>query len=288
MEGVISLGVGEPDFTTPWNIREAAIYSLEKGYTMYTSNSGMPELRQELAGYLELHYGVDYHPDHEILITSGSSEGLDLALRAIVNPGDEVIVPDPCYVAYPADITLAGGVPVRVPTNEKNDFMVRATDIEARITKRTKAIMPVHMRGIPCDMDRIMAAARRHKLLVIEDCAQACGGSYKGRRLGSIGDVGCFSLQQYKVMTAGEGGMVVINRDGLRRTCVSLRDWGRDCWCEPGANNTCGKRFDWQLGDLPYGYDHKYIYSNLGYNLKVSEMQAAMMAPVLVPATKSK
>ena len=96
VEDVISLGIGEPDFVTPWHIREAGTYSLEKGYTMYTSNSGMPELRQELTSYLELHYGISYHPEHEILVTTGSSEGLDLALRAIINPGDEVIIPDPC------------------------------------------------------------------------------------------------------------------------------------------------------------------------------------------------
>jgi len=115
-EGVISLGIGEPDFVTPWHIREAAADSLEKGYTMYTPNQGLIELRQELAKYLELHYGLNYHPNHELLITVGTSEGLDLAMRAILNPGDEVIIPDPCYVAYSPCITLAGGMPISVPT----------------------------------------------------------------------------------------------------------------------------------------------------------------------------
>jgi aminotransferase len=175
IEDVISLGIGEPDFVTPWHIREAGIYSLEQGYTMYTSNSGMPELRQELACYLELHYGVDYHPEHEILITAGSSEGLDLVLRAIINPGDEAIIPDPCYVAYPADITLAGGTPVLVPTNEKNNFVVRATDIEARVTKKTKAILigyPANPTGAVMsrrEADAIAELARKHNLLVISD-----------------------------------------------------------------------------------------------------------------------
>ena len=175
IEDVISLGIGEPDFVTPWHIREAGIYSLEQGYTMYTSNSGMLELRQELARYLELHYGVDYHPEHEILITAGSSEGLDLVLRAIINPGDEAIIPDPCYVAYPADITLAGGMPVLVPTNEKNNFVVRATDIEARITEKTKAILigyPANPTGAVMskkEADAIAELSKKHDLLIISD-----------------------------------------------------------------------------------------------------------------------
>jgi len=175
VEDVISLGIGEPDFVTPWHIREAGTYSLEKGYTMYTSNSGMPELRQELASYLELRYRISYHPEHEILITTGSSEGLDLALRAIINPGDEVIIPNPCYVAYPADIILAGGVPILVPTNEENNFVVRATDIEARITKQTKAILigyPANPTGAVMskkEADAIAELAKKHDLLVISD-----------------------------------------------------------------------------------------------------------------------
>jgi aminotransferase len=175
VEDVISLGIGEPDFVTPWHIREAGTYSLEKGYTMYTSNSGMPELRQELASYLEPRYGVSYHPEHEILITTGTSEGLDLALRAIINPGDEVIIPDPCYVAYPADIILAGGVPILVPTNEENNFVVRATDIEARITKQTKAILvgyPANPTGAVIsrkEADAIAGLAKKYDLLVISD-----------------------------------------------------------------------------------------------------------------------
>ena len=175
VEDIISLGIGEPDFVTPWHIREAGIYSLEKGYTMYTSNSGMPELRQELASYLELHYGISYHPEQEILVTTGSSEGLDLALRAIINPGDEVIIPDPCYVAYPADIILAGGVPILIPTNEENNFVVRATDIAARITKQTKAILvgyPANPTGAVMSKKEARAIAelaKKHDLLVISD-----------------------------------------------------------------------------------------------------------------------
>jgi len=175
MEGVISLGVGEPDFVTPWYIREAAIYSLEKGYTMYTSNKGTPELRAELAGYLQSRFGLTYNPDDEILITVGVSEGLDLAARAILNPGDEVIMPDPCYVAYPAAISLAGGTPVRVATRVENDFEVTAEDIESSITEKTKAILI----GYPCnptgavlpkeELIKIAEVAKEHNLLVISD-----------------------------------------------------------------------------------------------------------------------
>ncbi|MBM2825283.1 MAG: aspartate aminotransferase [Dehalococcoidales bacterium] len=175
MEGVISLGVGEPDYATPWHIREAAIYSLEKGYTMYTSNSGMPELRQELSRYLKNSYNLDYDPDGELLITVGVSEALDLAMRATLDPGDEVIMPDPAYVAYNACITLAGGTPVMVPTIEANGFELDAADVEAGITSATKAILmgypanptgAVMSRGKLAEVARV---ARQHQLLVISD-----------------------------------------------------------------------------------------------------------------------
>ncbi len=141
MDGVISLGVGEPDFVTPWHIREAAIYSLEKGYTMYTPNLGMPELRHELSRSLNDNYNLDYDPGDELLITVGVSEGLDLAMRAILNPGDEVIMPDPCYVSYSPCVILAGGTPIMVPTNQENNFEIRAADIESRLTPSTRDIL---------------------------------------------------------------------------------------------------------------------------------------------------
>jgi aminotransferase len=175
VEGVISLGVGEPDFATPWHISEAAIASLEKGYTMYTSNLGMPELRQELSRYLKTNYNLTYDPDSELLITVGVSEALDLAMRATLNPGDEVIMPDPCYVSYPSCVILAGGTPIMVPTNEKNNFAISAADIEARITGRTRAILigyPANPTGTVMGRDKlaeIAEVARRHQLLVISD-----------------------------------------------------------------------------------------------------------------------
>jgi len=174
-EGVISLGVGEPDFVTPWHIREAATDSLEKGYTMYTSNYGLLELRQELARYLQHHYGVNYHPEGELLITVGSSEGLDLIMRAILNPGDEVIIPDPCYVAYSPCIALAGGMPVPVPTRKENNFVIQASDIEPRINPQTKAILigyPANPTGAVMfreELSQVAELARQHHLLVISD-----------------------------------------------------------------------------------------------------------------------
>ena len=175
MEGVISLGVGEPDFATPWHITEAAIQALEQGYTMYTPNSGMPELRHELASYLKAAYGLSYDPDTELLITNGVSEGLDLAVRAILDPGDEVIMPDPSYVAYPSCVLLADGEPVRVPTDCDNSFKLGAADVEARITGRTKTILigyPANPTGAvmeAADLAGIADVARRHNLLVISD-----------------------------------------------------------------------------------------------------------------------
>lgn len=175
VEGVISLGVGEPDFVTPWHIREAATDSLEKGYTMYTSNYGMLELRQELAKYLEHHYGVSYQPEREILITVGVSEGLDLAIRAIVNPGDEVIIPDPWYVSYPPCVILAGGTPVFVPLSEQNNFVLKAEDVEPLINKQTKAILigyPANPTGAVMsreELAEIAELAQKYNLLVISD-----------------------------------------------------------------------------------------------------------------------
>jgi len=175
IEGVISLGIGEPDFVTPWHIREAAIHSLEKGYTMYTSNEGSPKLREELARYLESNCSLNYNPEKELLITVGVSEGLDLALRAILNPGDEVIIPDPCYVAYPACIHLAGGIPITIPTIEENNFQIRVDEIEQRITPRTKAILigyPANPTGAVMpkqELVQIARLAKQYDLLVISD-----------------------------------------------------------------------------------------------------------------------
>jgi aminotransferase len=175
MEGVISLGVGEPDYATPWHISEAAVKSLEKGYTMYTSNSGIIELRELTTKYLKEKYGIDYKPDGEILMTVGVSEALDLAMRAIINPGDEVIMTDPHYVAYDSCVILAEGKPVMVPTYQKNNFEVEAKDIEKKITNKTKAILigfPANPTGAIMGRQKLLeiaAVAKKHNLIVISD-----------------------------------------------------------------------------------------------------------------------
>ena len=175
MEGAISLGVGEPDYVTPWHIRESAIYAIEKGYTMYTSNSGTPDLREALSRHLASRYSVKFDPSTEILITVGVSEALDLAMRAVLNPGDEVIMADPCYVAYSACVVMAGGKPVMVPTSAERGFEMSAADIEPFITPRTKAIMlgyPANPTGAALSRAQLLEIAelaRRHRLLVISD-----------------------------------------------------------------------------------------------------------------------
>ncbi len=175
MEGVISLGVGEPDYATPWHIIEAAVKSLERGYTMYTSNSGILELREETVKYLKEKYGIEYDPLHEMLMTVGVSEALDLTMRAILNPGDEVIMSDPHYVAYDSCVIMAGGEPVMVPTSEKDNFEINADDIESRITPRTRAILigyPANPTGAVMSREKLLAiadVARRHNLMVVSD-----------------------------------------------------------------------------------------------------------------------
>ena len=175
MDGVISLGVGEPDFATPWHIRESAIRSLESGYTMYTSNFGILELREEIAKYLGRRYEINYDPSNEIIVTVGVSEALDLVMRSILNPGDEVIVPEPTYVSYLPCITLAGGVPVTVSTHMENSFQFDVTQIENSITPRTKAILigyPNNPTGtvIPrTTLEALATLATKHDLTVISD-----------------------------------------------------------------------------------------------------------------------
>nr|WP_225973714.1 aminotransferase class I/II-fold pyridoxal phosphate-dependent enzyme [Dehalogenimonas formicexedens] len=175
MDGAISLGVGEPDYITPWHIREAAIYALEHGRTMYTSNAGTPELRQEIARYLSRVHGLEYNPLGEIVVTVGVSEALDLAARAILDPGDEVIIPDPSYVSYPSCITLAGGIPVPVPTWEAESFELNPKDVAKAITPRTRAILlgyPANPTGAVMPYDKLAElaiVAERHNLIVLSD-----------------------------------------------------------------------------------------------------------------------
>ncbi len=172
---VISLGVGEPDFTTPWHIRESAIYALERGKTSYTSNLGLLKLRESISNYIAQFFGPIYHPDNEILITVGVSEALDLALRAIVNPGDEVIYHEPCYVSYSPSITLTHGIPVAVECNAQAEFSVTAAAIEAAITEKSKALIlnfPTNPTGGTMKREELQSIADlavKHNLIVITD-----------------------------------------------------------------------------------------------------------------------
>ena len=175
MDDVISLGVGEPDFVTPWRVREAGIYALENGFTTYTSNAGLLQLRELICADLASRYGADYVPDGECLITTGVSEGLDLALRVLLNPGDEVIVPEPCYVAYEPCVSFAGGTPVRVPTRWEDGFAVDAEVVAAAITPRTKAILigsPANPTGAVqprAALEALVRLAEEHDLYLVSD-----------------------------------------------------------------------------------------------------------------------
>lgn len=175
MEGVISLGVGEPDFVTAWNVREASILSLEQGYTSYTANAGLYSLREEISRYLSSRFDLSYSPDNELIVTVGASQALDIAIRAIVNPGEEVIIPEPCFVAYDALVSLAGGITVHVHTTADKGFKATAADFEAAVTEKTKAILicsPSNPTGSVYtkeELNEIAEFAKKHDVIVLAD-----------------------------------------------------------------------------------------------------------------------
>ncbi|MGA7965383.1 MAG: lipopolysaccharide biosynthesis protein RfbH [Gammaproteobacteria bacterium] len=219
---------------------------------------------------------------HAITTNSGSSADLlafaaltapELGERAL-RPGDEVITVAAGFPTTVNPILLYGMVPVfvdiQVPT-----YNIDATRIEAAVTPKTRAIMLAHTLGNPFDLSEVRRVADKYNLWVIEDCCDALGSTYQGKAVGTFGDIGTVSFYPAHHITMGEGGAVFSNDSDLIRIITSIRDWGRDCYCEPGKDNTCGKRFGWQLGALPFGYDHKYTYSQIGYNLKITDMQAA-------------
>ena len=172
---IISLGVGEPDFVSPWTIREACVYSLEKGYTMYTSNYGLPELRYEIVKYMYERFGVQYNETTDVIVTVGASEAIDMALRTLITPGDEVLIPEPCYVSYQACTLMSHGVPVGIPTSEENGFRLTPEDIEKHITPKSKVLIlsfPNNPTGAAMDRDEMTALAEvaiKHDLIVISD-----------------------------------------------------------------------------------------------------------------------
>jgi CDP-6-deoxy-D-xylo-4-hexulose-3-dehydrase len=190
-------------------------------------------------------------------------------------PGSEVIT---AATGFPTTVNPSmfwGMVPVFVDVDIPT-YNLLPDAIEAAITPKTRAIMLAHTLGNPFDAERVAAIARKHGLFLIEDCCDALGATLNGRHVGTFGDIGTLSFYPAHQITMGEGGAVFTSHPVLRRGMETFRDWGRDCYCEPGKDNTCKRRFDWQLGDLPYGYDHKYIYSHMGFNLKITDMQAAV------------
>jgi CDP-6-deoxy-D-xylo-4-hexulose-3-dehydrase len=220
---------------------------------------------------------------HAVLVNSGSSANLlalttltadELGKRAL-RPGDEVITAAAGFPTTVNPIIQNRLIPVfvdsRIPT-----YNADPDTVEAAVGPRTRAIMLAHTLGNPFEIDRIMAIAEKHGLWLIEDTCDAVGSTWHGRRVGTFGDLSTVSFYPAHHMTMGEGGAVLTGSPPLKKIVESFRDWGRDCWCEPGQDNTCGKRFEWQLGTLPTGYDHKYSYSRIGYNLKLTDMQAAV------------
>ncbi len=220
---------------------------------------------------------------HCLLVNSGSSANL-VALSALTSPklGDKRLVPGDEV------ITVAAGFPTTVNPIFQNQLVPVFVDVklpsydidvdqlEAALSPRTRAIMIAHTLGNPFDLEAVMAFAQKHDLWVIEDNCDAVGSTYGGQKTGTFGHLATVSFYPAHHMTMGEGGAVLTSDTRLKKIVESFRDWGRDCWCAPGVDNTCNKRFDWQLGSLPYGYDHKYTYSHVGYNLKMTDMQAAV------------
>ncbi|MFT4554178.1 MAG: CDP-6-deoxy-D-xylo-4-hexulose-3-dehydrase [Chlamydiales bacterium] len=218
-----------------------------------------------------------------LLTNSGSSANL-LALTALTSPllrerrllpGDEVITVAAGFPTTVNPIIQNGCIPVFLDVDIPT-YNIDITHLERAITKKTKAIMLAHTLGNPFNLEIVKEVARKNKLWLIEDCCDAVGSMYQGKKVGSFGDITTVSFYPAHHITMGEGGAVLTDKGLLKRIIASFRDWGRDCWCEPGHDNTCNKRFCWQLGDLPLAYDHKYTYSHIGYNLKVTDMQAAI------------
>ena len=218
-----------------------------------------------------------------VLVNSGSSANL-VALAALTSPklgqrrlraGDEVITVAAGFPTTVNPILQNGMVPVLVDVQIPT-YNVDPERLEEAVSEKTRAVVLAHTLGNPFDVDAVTAFVKRHDLWLIEDCCDAVGATYRGRPAGTFGDLATVSFYPAHHITMGEGGAVLTDSPLLRTLVESFRDWGRDCWCDPGKDNTCGKRFEWQLGDLPCGYDHKYTYSHIGYNLKMTDMQAAV------------
>ena len=217
------------------------------------------------------------------LVNSGSSADL-LALTALTSPklgerrlqpGDEVITVAAGFPSTVSPILQNQLVPVFLDVTLPT-YSIDVSQLESALSPRTRAIMVAHTLGNPFDLDAVMNFANKHHLWVIEDNCDATGSLYRDKKTGTFGHLATVSFYPAHHLTMGEGGAILTNDGQLKRIVESFRDWGRDCHCDPGKDNTCGKRFGWQLGDLPFGYDHKYTYSHIGYNLKMTDMQAAV------------
>jgi CDP-6-deoxy-D-xylo-4-hexulose-3-dehydrase len=217
------------------------------------------------------------------MVNSGSSANL-VALTALtspkmnerkLNPSDEVITVAAGFPTTVTPIIQNNLTPVYVDVDLKT-FVANSDELESAISPKTKAIMMAHTLGNPFNLDLVQGLAKKHNLWVIEDTCDALGGTYRGQMLGTFGDFSTFSFYPAHHITTGEGGAVLVKKIAHKVIVESIRDWGRDCWCPPGCDNTCLKRYEWNLGGLPEGYDHKYTYSHLGYNLKSGDIQAAI------------
>jgi CDP-6-deoxy-D-xylo-4-hexulose-3-dehydrase len=233
------------------------------------------KLERELARYFGSRFSL--------LVNSGSSANLvafyaltspKLKERAI-NPGDEIITVAAGFPTTINPMIQFGCIPVFVDVDIPT-YNIKIEDIEKAISPKTKAIMLAHALGNPFNLREVMAIAKKYNLWVIEDDCDSLGATYEGKKTGTFGDLATLSFYPAHHITMGEGGAVLVNNASLKKVAESFRDWGRDCWCAPGKDNTCGERYCQQLGDLPDGYDHKYTYSHIGFNLKVSDMQAAV------------
>ena len=217
------------------------------------------------------------------LVNSGSSANL-VAFSALtspklgdrqIRPGDEVITVAAGFPTTVNPILQNRCVPVFIDVTLPT-YEIDVTKLEAARSEKTKAVMVAHTLGNAFDLEAVSAFCKKYNLWLVEDCCDALGTTFKGQKVGTWGDIATVSFYPAHHITMGEGGAVLTDKPALKVLIESFRDWGRDCWCEPGKDNTCGKRFDWQLGTLPCGYDHKYTYSHVGYNLKATDMQAAL------------
>ena len=255
---------------------EEAINLVEASLDLWlTSGRFNKSFEKEMANLLNTRYFLSCN--------SGSSANL-LALSALcsyqlgdkkLKEGDEVIT---CATGFPTTVNPIIQnklVPVFLDANIPS-YNIKTSNIEKALTKKTKAIMIAHALGNPFDLDKIKKIATDNNLYLIEDCCDALGSKYKNKNVGSFGDIATLSFYPAHHITTGEGGGVFCKSSKLKKIIESIRDWGRDCWCDTGCDNTCKKRFGWKFEGLPFGYDHKYTYSNLGYNLKMSDMQAAV------------